>query len=152
MTQVFEESFRHNFTPPVWTMSFKCRSFGNGNNGWCSVNGSRRRVDDPIAFEVIHYLKEIDSRADVVSVVCQWNFCRLSDRLISLSPPIRLSTNVRDKIRVTDCNMDHAPNSTFAILLKNCSNLLWFCKVTQMNINVSAYFLVLRGICWKFAF
>ena len=73
MAEVFNECFRHDFTPPVWTMGFKSRGLWNGNDRWCSINGGRRRVDDPVALELVHNLKEINRGADIIGVVRQWD-------------------------------------------------------------------------------
>jgi hypothetical protein len=75
-------------------MGFKSCGLWNGNNGWRSINGGRRRVDDPVALELVHNLKEINRGADIIRVVCQWDLGRLSDCLVSLFPPVKLSAKV----------------------------------------------------------
>ena len=69
MAKVIYNSFGHDFGPSVWAVSLKSCGFWDRDDGWCSINSSRGRVNESVATKFIHNLKKGDRCADVVRVV-----------------------------------------------------------------------------------
>lgn len=70
VAQIIDNHLRHDFCLAVRAICFETRRFGDWDHRGCSVDSSRRRIDDASAVEVGHGLQQRHRSSNVVRVVC----------------------------------------------------------------------------------
>lgn len=69
IANVLDHNLAHLLGPSVDALGLKRRCFGNGNDFGCSIDGSRRRVDESSRSSALHAPEEVDETADIDIVV-----------------------------------------------------------------------------------
>lgn len=103
--EVLQNRLREDFGSPIDTLRLQRRSLGNGYDGWDSVDGGGGGIYEPFAPEFIHNLGQLQSRSDVVGIICEGNLRRLADSFVGR-------------------NMDDTPDASLSIGLEDITNAL----------------------------
>lgn len=74
MTEIVNDCLRHDFSFAVRTLSIESRSFGDGNDRRCAIDGCRRRVDNSATFIFVHNLEKGDRCTHIIGVIRKWDF------------------------------------------------------------------------------
>lgn len=153
IAEVFQDLLCHDLGTAVARFGLERRSFGNGNDGWGTVDRRRGRVDEVVYLVLLHDLRDrglgqhgsparertgewthgekVDRGGDVVLVVLEGLLAGFADSLVS-------------------GDVDDTPDSALVLVgLEDVLDVLLQCQISLDDIDIASLLLFLGSVCGK---